>query len=372
MNLASFALRNLSRRPLRTAVVVLSVGLAVGAALALTALSTAIERSTTEGIGEQGADMTIAQRDASDLFSSTLPESAGPALAALPGVRDIAPDLVLFAPVDRDRQKLIFGWPTDSVLWREMPLRAGRAPTRGEKRVAMLGVGAAEQLGKGVGDTIDIADETFAVIGVVDYATTLNRASVFVPLDALQEAAFRPGQVTGFHLRLQPGLSRAEIETLRAKIASLGRMYAAPTEELLRSDRNLNILKAVSRSVTWIALSIGALSVLNALLMAVQERTREIGIMSAIGWRRGQTMASIVLEGAYIGAMGGALGALVGYGASFLFSSVPTIGDYIAFHPTPGLAAFVLAASFALCVFGSLYPAWRATALSPSEALRRA
>lgn len=372
MNLASFALRNLTRRPLRTAVVTLSVGLAVGAALALAALSAAIERSAAEGVGEHGADMTIAQRDASDLFSSTLPETIGPALAALPGVRDIAPDLVLFAPVDRDRQKLIFGWPNDSFSWREMPLLAGRAPTRDEARVAVLGAGAAQQLSKGVGDAIDIADEAFVVIGIADYATTLNRASVFVPLAALQEATFRPGQVTGFHLTLHPGLSRAEVEALRATIAGLGRMYAAPTEEMLRSDRNLNILKAVSRSISWIALGMGALSVLNALLMAVQERTREIGVMSAIGWRRGRTMASIVLEGAYIGAMGCALGAGFGYSASFLFSSVPTIGDYIAFHPTPVLAASVLAASLALCVVGSLYPAWRATGLSPAEALRRA
>jgi putative ABC transport system permease protein len=94
--------------------------------------------------------------------------------------------------------------------------------------------------------------------------------------------------------------------------------------------------------------------------------------MMAIGWSRLGTMASIVMEGALIGSCGCALGVAFGYAASLLFSSMPMIGDYISFHPTVAMLAPTLAASVALCVLGSLYPAWRATSLSPSEALRRA
>lgn len=372
MNLATLALRNLQRRPMRTTIVTLSVGLAVGSALALVALSGSIERSTAEGVDEHGADMTIMQRDASDLFSGALPEENGKAIAKLKGVEAIAGDLVMFAPVEHDRQKLIFGWPTDSFSWATMPMRAGRPPTRDELHVAVLGLGAAEQLHKRVGDDLDIMDERFRVIGVADYVSALNRSTIFVPLRDLQEASFRQGQVTGFHMKLEPGLSESEVETLKAEIAGLGRMFAAPTDELMRNDRNLAVLKAVSRSVSWIALTMGALSVLNALLMAIQERTREIGIMMAIGWSWRDTMASIVLEGALIGSIGCALGVVFGYAASFLFSSVPMIGDYLSFHPTVAMLLPTLTASVALCVLGSLYPAWRATSLSPSEALRRA
>ncbi len=372
MNLATLALRNLQRRPLRAAIVTLSVGLAVGSALALVALSNSIERSTIEGVDEHGADMTIVQRDASDLFSGVLAEENGKAVAKLKGVEAIAGDLVMFAPVEHDRQKLIFGWPNDSFSWATMPMRAGRVPTLDESHVAVIGAGAAEQLHKGVGDDIDVMDERFRVIGVADYASALNRSTIFLPLRDLQEASFRPGQVTGFHLKLEPGLGEGEVETLKAEIAGMGRMYAAPTDQLMRNDRYLAVLKAISRSVSWIALTMGALSVLNALLMAIQERTREIGIMMAIGWSRLDTMASIVLEGALVGACGCALGVAFGYAASFLFSSVPMIGDYISFHPTVSMLAPTLVASVALCILGSFYPAWRATSLSPSEALRRA
>jgi ABC-type lipoprotein release transport system permease subunit len=53
-------------------------------------------------------------------------------------------------------------------------------------------------------------------------------------------------------------------------------------------------------------------------------------------------------------------------------SAIPMIGDYISFHPTVSMLAPTLVASVALCALGSLYPAWRATSLSPSDALRRA
>jgi putative ABC transport system permease protein len=370
MNLLSFAARNLLRRPVRAAVVTLSVGLAVGAALSLVALSVSIERSTSEGMGEHGADMVVVQRDAVDFFSSSIPESSGPLIAALPGVRKVASDLVMFAPIDHRQQKLVFGWPNDSFSWATTPFLAGRAPGPGERHVAVLGAGAAEQLHKGVGDAIDFFDDDYKIIGVADFKSTFNHAAIFVPLRDMQEAAFRAGQVTGFHVLLEPGLSSREIDALSAKIASLGRLYAAPTEDLMRNDRYLAVLRAVSRAVSWIALTMGALSVLNALLMAVQERIREIGVMMAIGWRSGATMALIVLEGAIVGVVGSALGLGFGWAASLLFGSVPMIGEYISFHPTLTVTAPILLGSIALCLLGSLYPAWRATLLSPSAAFR--
>jgi putative ABC transport system permease protein len=130
-------------------------------------------------------------------------------------------------------------------------------------------------------------------------------------------------------------------------------------------------MKAVSRSVSLIALTMGALSVLNALLMAVQERTKEIGIMTAIGWSRARTMASILFEGVLIGVTGCCVGVPLSYAISLLFEYLPTIGDILSFRPSLSMVLPTLLASIALCAAGSLYPAWRAASMSPAEALRR-
>jgi putative ABC transport system permease protein len=116
----------------------------------------------------------------------------------------------------------------------------------------------------------------------------------------------------------------------------------------------------------------GILNVLNTLLMTVQERTREIGIVSAIGWSNLRIMGSIVLEGLMMCALGSVLGVAMGYSAAFLFPLIPTIGDYISFKPTLVLIVPVLLATLVLCTLGSLYPAWRATRMTPAQALQRA
>jgi putative ABC transport system permease protein len=127
----------------------------------------------------------------------------------------------------------------------------------------------------------------------------------------------------------------------------------------------------VSLAVSIIAVAMSALNVLNALIMATQERTREIGIFAAIGWSNARIMMSIVIEGVLMCVIGCVLGVLLSFLAAFAFPHIPAIGNLISFKPSVELIAPVLAAAFALCILGSLLPAWRAVRMIPAEALRR-
>jgi len=140
---------------------------------------------------------------------------------------------------------------------------------------------------------------------------------------------------------------------------------------VLDKDRNFAILDAVSLAISIIAVVMGAIYVLNALVMATQERTREIGIFAAIGWSKRRIMASIVVEGVLMCVIGCALGLLLSFGAAFAFPHIPAIGNLVSFKPSIALIAPVLAAAFVLCILGSLFPAWRAVRMLPAEALRR-
>jgi putative ABC transport system permease protein len=111
--------------------------------------------------------------------------------------------------------------------------------------------------------------------------------------------------------------------------------------------------------------------VLTALILATQERTREIGIFVAIGWSNGRIMKSIVIEGIVMCAIGCGLGVLLSFFAEYAFPRIPTIGNLIAYKPSVRLIAPVIGAAFALCVLGALLPAWRAVRMLPAEALRR-
>lgn len=371
MNLVTLALRNLQRRAARTAIVAISVGLAVASALSLAALADSIKHGVSEGVNERGADLIVLSRNASDVFSSFVAEDRRDRLASIRGVGAVSGELVMFAPIDNDKQKLVTGWPDDSFLWKLMPMSDGRIPGEDEHGVVVLGAESAESLHKNIGDTVNILDENFTVVGITKYQSAMNRSRVYVLLTDLQEISFRQKQVTMFQIKFAAGLTNAQIDAIKAEIAQIGSLMATPTDELLQKDRNLVVMKAISNSVSLIALTMGALSVLNALLMAVQERTREIGIMMAIGWSRSRTMASIVFEGVLIGVAGCLAGIPLSYAISTLFKYIPTIGDILSFRPSLSIVLPTLLVSTLLCGLGALYPAWRAASMNPADALRR-
>lgn len=371
MNLFTLALGNLRRRAARSTIVSISVGLAVASALSLLALADSIEHGASEGADERGADLVVLSRNASDIFSSFIPEDKKDKILSIKGVEAVAGELIMFAPIDNDQQKLIVGWPADSFFWKRMPLSSGRIPGARERRGIVLGPESAMALHKKIGDRINIFDQYFTVIGIANYQSAINRSMLYMLLPDLQEVTFRQKQVTLFQVELGATLASARVDAIKSEIAKVGSLSATPTDQLLRRDRNLVVMKAISRAVSLIALTMGALSVLNALLMAVQERTREIGIMMAIGWSKSRTMASIVLEGVLIGVAGCLIGIPMSYGVSFLFKHLPAIGDILSFRPGLTMLLPTLIVSIVLCGIGSLYPAWRAASMSPADALRR-
>ncbi len=371
MNLLTLALRNLQRRFARTAIVSLSVGLAVASSLSLVALADSIEQGAGEGVEERGADLVVLSRSASDLFESSIAESYRSALASIKDVVAADGEIIMFSPIDNRRQRLVMGSPEDSVFWKKMPIAQGRRPNPGETNAVVLGQDAAAALHKKIGDKLSILDEPFTVVGVANYQSALNRSLIYAVLSRLQTVSFRNKSVTMFHLKLAPSVTPQRVEAIRAQIARLGPLSAAPTDQLLQRDRNLAVLKAVAKAISIIALTLGALSVLNALLMAIQERTREIGIMMAIGWSRARTMASIVLEGVVIGLAGCFVGVPASFAISYSFKYLPTVGEILAFRPSLSIILPVLVVAVLLCGLGALYPAWRAASMRPADALRR-
>ena len=325
-----------------------------------------------EGVDERGADLTVAQRDATDVLSGYLPQQLEARIRGVAGVAGVSGELAMFAPVNGSRQSVVLGWSKDADFWRNMPIREGRLPGASDERPIVLGAGIAAALQKKAGDLIDIFGEPFRVTGISGYASALNRSVIVLRLADLQDIAFRQNQVTVFHVALGRGLAAAEVERIKREIEGFGRIAVTPTDQLLRNDRNYQVLKAVSRATSIIALAMGSLSVFSALLMAVHERRREIGIMMAIGWSDWKIRTSIVAEGIIIGIFGGLLGAPLVALASVLFRHLPGIGEFLTFKLSADIYGPGLIASMLLCAAGSLYPALRATWLSPSQALRSA
>jgi putative ABC transport system permease protein len=252
-----------------------------------------------------------------------------------------------------------------------VPLREGRLPAAGESRVAVLGETAAAALGKELNGSLDLYGQTFKIIGIARYASSIDRGLALVPLADLQEVSYRPRQVTIVHVGVEdPGDSDA-LARIRDAIEAPGNVVAIPRAEVIDRDRNFIVLETVSLAAAVIAAFISALNVVTALAMAVQERAREIGIFSVIGWSSGRIVKSIVIEGVVLWAIGCALGVALSFAAANAAPYIPVVGRLISFRPGAILIVPLVGAALALCVLGALLPAWRAARMLPAEALRR-
>lgn len=126
-------------------------------------------------------------------------------------------------------------------------------------------------------------------------------------------------------------------------------------------------------SIGAISLLVGAVGIVTTLYTSVMERTREIGLLKALGFRNGVVMAIFLTESAMIGVVGGVLGILGGIVGAQLLAQLFAFGPGSAITPVilPSDLATVFALSLLLSVGAGLYPAWRAASLDPIVALRK-
>jgi putative ABC transport system permease protein len=370
--LMALAHRNLKRRPARSILTALGVALAVGSFITLYGLSGSVYQNLEQSIEEHGADLTIRRHGTAELFGGTIPESVAARIAKISGVLAVSGELLSLAATDSDDHVLATGWSEDSFFWQNVPLEEGRLPSPGERKVALMGIDLARALQKHAGDTINLLGEPFLIVGITRFSSVINRNVVVVALTDLQEVTFRSGAITFLSVKLAHPEDPAEVDRIAKAIEATGDLSASKSENVLRNDSMLGLLRAVSSSMAWVALLMGVLMVLNTLLMAVLERTREIGILSAIGWSTERIMAALVIEGFFMSAVGSAVGIVFGVAGSHLLTAIPAIGRYVAVRPTPALVAATALAAVGLGILGSFYPAWLATRQSPAIAFGRA
>ena len=150
--------------------------------------------------------------------------------------------------------------------------------------------------------------------------------------------------------------------------AKLGKGYSAVTYESAKAtmDQVLGSIQAVLGGIAAISLVVAGIGIINTMTISVMERTREIGVLKAIGSKSRDVMLMFITEAVLTGIMGGILGVLLG------FSLSGVIGSFIGISSVPSLVNGLLVVGFAVVTttLSGLYPAWRASNLNPVEALR--
>jgi len=218
---------------------------------------------------------------------------------------------------------------------------------------------------------------------------SVNRQTVFIPLSIAQEALSLDNRVTELAVRIEDRNRLSNVrEYIQSRLANLDTEYEVVSFKEYASDF-VELMKMRSRIQVLIPLMmilIATLGIVNTMLMAVLERTREIGMLAAMGMRKMEVMLVFVFEGAIIGLFGSlaacAIGGLGGWYLEAKGFSLSFLGDKItdmlSFLPmevyrgdlTAGTLLFTLVLGIVVSILASLYPAYKAVKLDPIQALR--
>jgi putative ABC transport system permease protein len=371
LSFAGFAWKNLWRRRLRTLLTLFGIGMAIGAFVALVGFSRSFEHEWQRLYSSSGTDIAVVDKN---FMNSSVNQSLQGKLRAVPLVAAAEPMIFNILDITPEVNAIVFGWLDDSYEFDSLTFSSGGRFHNGKQEI-IVGELLARNLGKKVGDTVELQGGTFTIVGIFHGGTALEAGALIMPIDQLQQISSLQGKVSGFHVRLKPApagespehyMKRAQRE-IEAALPGLNAQGAA---DRAANNQFVTLAHAVAWGTSCIALLMGILGIANTMAMSVFERTREIGILRAIGWKAWRVLLLIQVEATVLGFVGGVLGILIGWGALHVLSTLPQTASVVSASFSPLHFVEALGISLLSGLVAGAYPAWRGAHLSPVEALR--
>jgi putative ABC transport system permease protein len=398
-NIVKVGLQSIARNKMRSALTMLGIVIGVACVIAMVAVASGASRSIQAQIDALGTNFLMVfpgttTSSGARMFSGSSNLSVEDAAA----IRTDCPSVAYVSATSRTSAQVVAGelnWATqiqgvdvDFTFIRSWNVSEGdfftESDVRGATKVAVLGRTVADALfptGDAVGSTIRIKNVPFRVVGVLEkkggstmgqdqddaivapYTTVMKRLEGRSRVGMILAAASSPDRVDE---------AKSEIDLLLRQRHRIGPGQEA--DFMIRSQEEMASTAAASSktlsvllgSVAAISLLVGGIGIMNIMLVSVTERTREIGIRMAIGAKGRHVLAQFLLEAVVLSVVGGLVGIVLGVGASELIARYA--GWPVALGPGPVFMAFGFAALIG--IFFGFYPARRAAALDPIDALR--
>ncbi len=373
MRFDQIILRNLRRRPLRSGLTCAGIAMASAAFVALVGATHGFEQSFLDLYRERGADLVVQRGGGAMQLSNGIDQALGEKIAAIPDVQQVIGGLMdLVALEDFNLFAVIVnGWAPDCPVLDRVKIVAGRRLQAGDRRRVMLGETLAKSIGLSVGNMLDVYGKSFEVVGVFQSFSVYESGGMFLLLEEMQQMIDRPGQVTGYVVKLRTEGTSETVAALKREIESLDATLAAtPTADFVANITQIRVTRAAAWVISTMALVIGAIGVLNTMVTSVFERAREIGLLRAIGWRKQRVVALILGESLGMSLVGAIVGTILGTLLLRGIATLPACAGLIEGNLSPDVVFKVLLMATTTGVLGAVYPAWWAARMCPTESLR--
>jgi putative ABC transport system permease protein len=361
----NLALQNLWQRTSRTVLTLGVIGITVGGIMALEAtVRGSIEMIS--GLSSQ-AEVMIRQAGIADTGYSTIDQRIGSKIAAIPGVHTISGLLFSATMMPEANAFFIFrGLAPNEYSIQQENIIEGELLTSNHQ--ILLGKMMADAMNKGIGDTVDLTGSRFRVVGIYKSSTTWMEMGGIISLRDAQTMMGKPRKVSLYMVKVDnPSQAVDIVEEINAIFPEI---HASLTGEFAEEMPDMQSMDAMMGAISFLAIAVGGMGVMNTMLMTVLERTREIGVLRALGWRSGRILSMILQEAVWLGLLGGLSGILIAFGLGSLMGKIPIMGDALNLIWEIDIFTRAITIALLLGILGGLYPALRATRLQPVEALR--
>ncbi|MDD1732109.1 MAG: putative ABC transport system permease protein [Methanosaeta sp. NSM2] len=391
MNFLTLAAKNLTRRRGRTGLTVIGVAIAISVLFSLLALNSGYEKELNKEVNSMGVHILAVPKgcpyEAASLIihGGVIPKYLSASdldnVTRIPDVELATPMLMhQFLKKDDKTGKttphIIYGIKMEDMLqlkpWWKVE---GRFIQDNETRVMLVGKDLAEKENLTVGQRLPVgpAKENFTIVGILERTGDQDDQFHFFPLEEAQRVFGKEGKITTIAVKVRD-INR--ISAVSEEMEKVPDIQVVTMTQIMGTIMNLaGSAKSLLLTVIAIALIISAFGIINTLLMSVNERVREFGMMKAIGASGSDIGKMVLMETVFITISGGIIGtvaALVGSSLieSFVKGMLPysPSGSLISFSPE--LVGFSLAFSLFMGLVCGIYPAFLSSRLSPMEAIR--
>ena len=380
MSFLKLILKNPFRSKSRAILAIIGIGIGIATIVALGAMTEGMVAGVDETLHAGGTDFTVAGNpdNAEDTVMSTnqfasfgampLNEEWVGIIQNVSGVNQSAGIYnTIVAIKGTNDQIVIIGMESQYLNFADTKIMEGRSFKDNTSEI-VLGKMTAESLNKTVGDNISIQDKTFEIVGISESGDTNQDQGAYTSINNAQELGDAEGNVSMIYVKVDKGVDVDSVtkrinDTYGENVTTI-----SSVADIEAMQDVINMLNSASWAISLLAIVIGGLGIINTMLMSVMERTREIGVLKAVGWSSKKILTMIMGESIVITVTAAIIGSIIGALAVIGLNTLNILSLTPVFTINTFIEGFLVAIVVGL--IGGLYPAIKAVKLPPTEALR--
>lgn len=374
MNYFKLIMKNPFRNKTRSFLAIVGIAIGIATIVALGLITASLEDSTETTLKDGSAEITVTKIGSSMGSSSgNLNESYVDKLSEIDGVEKTAGLLdTTIIDTTSDRESSRYGYSLYGAKRDDLDI-VGINNVNGslfdeEKDELIVGKNLADEENYTIGDTIDVYGNEFKITGIYETGSIFYDTAMYTNLERLQNLTDNEGEISSISVKIKKDANLTTVnDNIKDKYNDT--LNTITTEEMSQTiDDTLGMINSATTAIEALAIIIGGLGVINTMMMTVFERTREIGVLKSVGWTKKRILTMIMGESIVLTLLSGIIGSVLGVLGVVLLLKYNGSDMTLVFNINIFIKAFAVALTVG--ILGGLYPAIKASRLSPTEALR--